>query len=304
MKKKVLFIVNPISGTSSKRPAADDIRRYLDAERFDFTISLTECAEYATTLAREAVEAGVDIVVAVGGDGTVNEVARAVVHTPTALGIIPCGSGNGLARHLQIPTTARRAIEIINADTVHTLDYGRMNDRPFFCTCGMGFDADVSHEFARGSKRGPLSYVKDSINLGLKYKPLTYTLTTAESTEQREAFLIACANASQYGNNAYIAPEASMKDGLMDVVVMRPFPTVEGALVALQMFTKTLKSNTHVETFKTRTLHITRPQEGPVHCDGEPLHMGRDITIEIVPRSFNVVVNPPRGIGACPSPRR
>ena len=292
MKKRILFVINPISGTGRKESIPEEIERYIDTSHYEYAIRMTEYAGHATLLAKEAIRKGYDTVVAVGGDGTINEVARAVVHTPTALGIIPCGSGNGLARHLQIPQNVRRAIEIINQDTIHCLDYGRINGHPFFCTCGMGFDAFVSMKFAEGKKRGLLQYVKDTVSIGLKYKPETYIIEDEYGTERHEAFLITCANASQYGNNAYIAPGASMKDGLMDIIIIKPFKTLEAAQVAIQMFNKTLLSNSHVEMFKAKKVHITRPGDGVVHCDGDPILMGKNIDVVLIQHSFNIVVNP------------
>lgn len=291
MKKHILFIVNPISGNKRKNTIEREITTAIDSSRFDYEIVRTTHAGHATDLAREAAAKGIHVVVAVGGDGTVNEVARAIVHTDTALGIIPCGSGNGLARHLQIPQNVRRALDIINQNVVHCLDYGKINGHPFFCTCGMGFDAFVSKKFAESGKRGLLSYVRNTVSIGLKYKPETYVIEDERGVEKHEAFLITCANASQYGNNAYIAPGASMKDGVMDIIVIRPFNTLEGGIVALQMFTKTLLSNNHVHMFKATKLRITRPSEGAVHCDGEPLVMGKNIEVELIRKSFNVVVN-------------
>lgn len=292
MKKRILFIINPISGTRHKQHITADIEECLDHERFTHEIRFTQHAGHAAEMARDAAREGVDIVVAVGGDGTVNEVARSLVHSSTALGIIPCGSGNGLARHLQIPQNPRKAIEIINQDVIHCLDYGRINDVPFFCTCGMGFDAFVSQRFAESGKRGLLQYVKNTIGSGFTYKPVKYIIEHDGQEEHTEAFLIACANASQYGNNAYIAPTASMKDGLMDIVIMSPFPTFEGGIVALQMFTKTLLTNNHVRMFQSQKIRIKRPTPGAVHCDGDPLVMGCELEVELVQRSFNVVVNP------------
>lgn len=292
MKKEVLFIINPISGTRHKQSIPEEIERWLDHTLFDHEIKFTTHAGHASELTKEAAENGVDIVVAVGGDGTVNEVARSLVHTSTALGIIPCGSGNGLARHLQIPQTPRGAIEILNQNVIHCLDYGKINGKPFFCTCGMGFDAFVSKKFADSGKRGLLQYAKNTIGVGLTYQSKHYILEYNGQKEELDAFLIACANASQYGNNAYIAPTASMKDGLMDVIVMKPFPTIEGAYVLLQMFTKTLLNNNHVQLSQTKKLHVKRTQPGAVHIDGDPVMMGCDIDVELVPHSFNVVVNP------------
>lgn len=292
MKRRILFIINPISGTKHKRSVPGDIERYLDHTLFDFEIKYTEYAGHATEIASGAAAAGVDVVCAVGGDGTVNEVARALVHTATALAIIPCGSGNGLARHLQIPQNKKRALEIINSYVVHCLDYGKINGHPFFCTCGMGFDAFVSMKFAQSGHRGLVQYARNTIGIGLTYRGESYEIETDQGKERVDAFLIACANASQYGNNAYIAPNASMKDGLMDVIIMSPVNPIEGAQVLLQMFTKTLPGNSHVRIIKTRRIRVVRQAEGAVHCDGDPLTMGREVTVELVPGSFNVLVNP------------
>jgi diacylglycerol kinase family enzyme len=211
------------------------------------------------------------------------------VQTSAALGIIPCGSGNGLARHLQIPLNVKRDIDIINTCNISNLDYGKINDKPFFCTCGVGFDAFVSKKFAEGGKRGFLSYVENTLREGVRYKSEKYTIEFEDHSEKREAFLIACANASQYGNNAYIAPLASMEDGLMDVIIMEPFYTIESALVLVQMFTKSLHKNSHVKVFKSSKIKITRPTEGAVHCDGDPFVMGKDITVEVFKGKFRVV---------------
>ncbi len=293
MKKRILFIINPISGTNRKRSIPTEIQKNLDTSRYDYDIRFTEHAGHAAEMAQEAAKNNTDIVVAVGGDGTINEVARSLVHSQTALGIIPCGSGNGLARHLQIPQNPKKAIEIINQGTVHCLDYGRINGIPFFCTCGMGFDAFVSQKFAESGRRGLLQYARNTFEVGIKYKSETYTIEYEDgTTETTEAFLIACANASQYGNNAYIAPTASMKDGLMDIIIMLPFPTIEGAHVLLQMFTKTLLSNTHVRQLQARRIRITRQGGAAVHCDGDPIVMGKEIEVELIQKSFNVVVNP------------
>lgn len=175
-KKKIIFIMNPISGTASKAGIPKLIERYLDTNKFDYEIKLTEYAGHAAELAAEAKDNHTDIVVAVGGDGTVNEVARAIVQSSTALGIIPCGSGNGLARHLLLPLNLSKSIEIINAAEVHQLDYGVINEHPFFCTCGMGFDAFISHKFAEAGKRGPITYVENVLKAGLNYKPETYEI--------------------------------------------------------------------------------------------------------------------------------
>lgn len=291
MKKKAVFIINLISGTSDKAVIPWLIDQYLDKTQFEYEIAVTQYAGHASEIAAKAKDDGVDVVVAIGGDGTVNEVARAIVHSSTALGIIPCGSGNGLARHLLLPLNVRKAIEVINRCEIRQLDYGIINDYPFFCTCGMGFDAFVSMKFAEAGKRGPITYVENVLREGLKYKPETYTIEDDNGTLQYKAFLISCANASQYGNNAYIAPQASMSDGLMDVIIMEPFDVFEAPQISIEMFSKTLDKNSKIKTFRTRHLHIRRDKPGVIHYDGDPVMTGADIDVELKPKGINIIVN-------------
>lgn len=292
MKKKILYIVNPISGTQRKKGIQKLVTELTDKEKFDVHVSATQYAGHATELTKHAVRDGFDVVVAVGGDGTVNEVGRALVGSSTALGIIPCGSGNGLARHLQIPLNPSQAIDIINLCVIHQLDYGTINDRPFFCTCGVGFDAFISEKFANAGRRGLLTYVENTLRSGLLYKPQEYRIEDENGLETARAFLIACANASQYGNDAYIAPTASMRDGLLDVVVMEPFNTIEAPQVAFQLFSGSLPENSHVKMCKTNHLRITRESEGVAHYDGDPFITGKTIDVQLHTQAFNAIVNP------------
>lgn len=290
--RNILFIINPKSGTDRKIYIRQSIGRHIDTKKYNYKIRYTEYAGHAEVIAREAAAEGIDIVVAVGGDGTVNEVARALIHTNTALGIVPCGSGNGLARHLQLPIDPEGAIKMINAGIIKSLDYGTMNGLPFFCTCGMGFDAFVSMKFAHSGKRGLISYIENTLRETLTYKPDTYTLRFDDTEVQQRAFVIACANASQYGNNAFIAPAASMSDGLMDITVLEPFPPIEAPQLALQLFNGTLTTNSRVKTFKAKKVRITRNGNDPVHVDGDPLTTDKEIEVEIHPQGINMVVNP------------
>lgn len=292
MKKKAVFVINLNSGTSSKAAIPGLIENTIDKEKFDYEIVVTQYAGHASEIASRAKDEGKDIVVAVGGDGTVNEVARAIVHSVTALGIIPCGSGNGLARHLLLPMNVKKAIEVLNECEIRALDYGIINGYPFFCTCGMGFDAFVSQKFAEAGKRGPITYVENVLREGLKYQPETYILQDENGTIKYKAFLISCANASQYGNNAYIAPQASMSDGLMDVIIMEPFDVFEAPQISIDMFNKTLDKSSKIKTFKCRKLHIHRSKPGAIHYDGDPAMTGEDIDVELVPNGINIVVNP------------
>ncbi len=292
MKKKIVFIINLTSGTSDKTSIPPLIDEHLDKDNFEYEIVKTEYAGHASEISAKAKNDGVDIVVAVGGDGTVNEVARSIVHSGTALGIIPCGSGNGLARHLLLPMNTRKAIEIINACEIHELDYGVINEYPFFCTCGMGFDAFVSMKFAESGKRGPITYAENILREGLKYKPETYIIEDENGTKTYKAFLISCANASQYGNNAYIAPQASMSDGLMDVIIMEPFDMLEAPQISIDMFNKTLDKNTRIKTFHSKKIHIHRTKPGVIHYDGDPVMAGEDINVEIKEKGIKIIINP------------
>lgn len=288
-KKKITFILNPISGTQGKEQILKLISEKLDTSIYDYDIIKTEYAGHAVVLTKTCAEKGDFAVVAIGGDGTVNEIARSLVHTDTALGIIPCGSGNGLARHLHISTIVGKAIDILNKGVVETIDYGKINGQLFFCTCGVGFDAFISLKFSESGKRGPLSYVEQTLRENLSYKPETYELDIEGNTEHYKAFVIACGNAAQYGNNAYIAPHASLMDGMLDITVLEPFTLLDVPSLTFQLFNKTIDQNSHIKTFRCKSVHIHREKPGVAHYDGDPIMMGEDIYVNIVPAGLRVI---------------
>ena len=279
-KRKILAVINPISGTSNKEFMPETIARCIDPDKFDVVVRFTQHASHATLLTEEAIKEGFYGVIAVGGDGTINEVAAALRDSSTALGIIPCGSGNGLARHLGIPMNVEKALEIINLDNIEALDYCTANDRPFFCTCGVGFDAHVSQKFAEAKKRGPLSYIQKTLVEYLKYRCKTYSIEMNDRVVTEKAFVIACGNASQYGNNAFITPRASMHDGLIDVTVIHPFTPLDTAVLGVLPFTRHIDQDTNINTFRTSELTIHRPKPDVMHIDGEPIMMDADIHIK------------------------
>ena len=289
LKKRIIFIVNPISGTHSKETIPQLIEEKIDHSKYDYSIQRTQYAGHASQIAAEAARDGVDIVVAVGGDGTINEIGRALIHTRTAMGIIPCGSGNGLARHLNIPMIARKALDVINAGTVRTIDYGIIDGHPFFCTCGVGFDAAVSQKFAGEKRRGSLTYIKNTVEEYLSYKPEPYELLIDNQTVKEKAFLVACGNASQYGNNAFIAPHANIQDGKMDITILSPFGPLDIAPLAIQLFTKQIDRNSKIKTFKGKEVTIIRQNPGVMHLDGEPIMADSRIEISVLPKSLNVL---------------
>ncbi|MBR2457284.1 MAG: diacylglycerol kinase family lipid kinase [Bacteroidaceae bacterium] len=290
-KKRIVFVMNPISGTQGKRAILRYIHQLMDRERCDYQLVRTKYAGHATEIAKQAVDEGVDMVVAIGGDGTINEIAKALVHSKTALGIIPCGSGNGLARHLRIPMEPKAAVELLNSGKRLCIDYGKINGLPFFCTCGVGFDAFVSLKFADSGKRGLLTYLENTLHESLTYKPETYEIENEEGTQRYNAFLIACGNASQYGNNAYITPQASLTDGLMDVTIMEPFTVLDVPSLSFQLFNKTLDQNSRIKTFRARKIKIHRAKPGVLHYDGDPVMADENLEVEIIPQGLYVVAS-------------
>ena len=278
-KKQILALINPISGTANKDYLPETIRQIVDSSLFDLSIRFTQRPNHAYQLAKEAAGNGYYGVIAVGGDGTVNETASALCDTDTALGIVPNGSGNGLARHLDIPMDINEALEIINNRNIGQYDYCTANNHPFFCTCGVGFDAQVSAKFAKSGKRGPLSYVKSAVSEYLKYRPQSYRITSPEGTIAEKAFIIACGNASQYGNNAYIAPNADMQDGLIDVTVILPITPLDTAMLGILLFSRHIDQDTNIISFRTPSLTIERDKSGIMHLDGETMMMPEKIEI-------------------------
>ena len=290
-KKRIVFVVNPISGTQGKKAILKWIDERLDQSIYDYSIVKTEYAGHATQIAANAVQENVDVVVAIGGDGTINEIARSLVHTNTALGIIPCGSGNGLARHLRIPMEPKAAIDVLNRGHELCIDYGKINNIPFFCTCGVGFDAFISLKFADSGKRGLLTYLENTLHESLTYQPETYEIENEEGTMKYKAWLIACGNASQYGNDAYIAPQASLTDGLMDVTIMEPFTVLDVPSLSFQLFNKTIDQNSRVKTMRAKKIKIHRVNDGVMHFDGDPLMAGKELEVEIIPAGLRVIAS-------------
>ncbi len=290
MRQKILFIINPISGGKDKKKIPALIDTYLDKTKFDYRISFTERVEHAYMLSKAALKEGYQIVVAVGGDGTVNEVAKGIVHTETILGIIPFGSGNGLARTLKIPLKVIDAIKNINNNYYIQIDSARLNNRLFFNMAGSGFDAEVSNEFAGDKKRGLLGYVKVAFQQIRNYKAQQYKLDIDGIIVERKAFILSIANSSQYGNDAHIAPHADIKDGILDIVVVKPFHFIKLPFLAMYMFTNKADRTSYVEYFKGKKIFIQRERADAIHLDGEPYSEEKDLNIEVLPLSLNVIV--------------
>lgn len=291
MKQNIAFIVNPVSGTSSKAKIAEPIHALLDKKLYDeIRVAYTEARGHGAELAAGFLTENFDIIVAVGGDGTVNEVARTLINSNATLGVISTGSGNGLARHLGIPMNFKKAIEQLNCSETIAIDYGTANGKPFFCTAGTGFDAYVSHKFADRKKRGMLGYMEQMVTGFLNYEPAHYRLKGNGIDFQGKAFVITFANASQWGNNAYIAPNASVRDGLLDVSIISKVPATAIPSLAFELFTKTIDKDFLYNSLKTSEITLFREKPGPFHLDGDAYEEGTEITIGMVSKGLQVLV--------------
>ncbi len=296
----VCFIINPKSGTGDWKGIEQKITKYLSPQ-FSSTIVHTKRPGHATELAREAAKTN-SVIVAVGGDGLVNETARGVIaavkaqpegsEQETILGIIPTGSGNALARHLGIPMSQKKAIECLNRKHTELIDTATLNDEPFFAVAGTGFDAEVAARFALSGIRGFWTYCRLAFVRFFTYKPAEYIITTDSKGINRKAFLISVANGSQYGNNAFIAPYASLQSGMLDVCILKPFPLLKGPGLVWRLFTKTLDRSPYMETVKGQNIEIRRTDGNPmpVHYDGETMPPANNLIFEVKPKTLKVIL--------------
>jgi diacylglycerol kinase (ATP) len=291
VREKILYIINPISGTRHKEHLPGLIKELTDEKFFDAEIVITKYKGEATEMVRQKLIENYRYFVAVGGDGTVNEIAKTLINTQAIMGIIPVGSGNGLARHLKIPLHPRKAIQIINKLKYQAIDYGLINNLPFFCTCGVGFDALIGEKFGQSKGRGFTNYVKMTIQEYFKYKPEMYKITIDnERMSNHRAFLITFANASQYGNDAFISPNANICDGKLDICVLSPFRIFSAPGIGLRLFSKNIHKSSHMYTDRAGTILLERETEGVVHYDGEPCKMGKRIEISLINKGLNVII--------------
>lgn len=293
--KRTLLIINPNSGTTPKDHLAERVISRLEPAGFDVECVMTSYAGHGFQLAAEAAAQGAYAVIAAGGDGTVNEIASALRGTETALGILPCGSGNGLARHLTQSIDIDNTLDIISKNNIVACDYGLMNDTPFFCTFGLGFDAKVSQTFAEMPTRGLSSYILSAIKEYRTFTPQYYEIETENHKVRVKAFVVAVCNASQYGNNAFIAPEASIRDGELDITVIHAGNPLSLALVGAELFTGRIHRNLLIETFRIKKATI-RHLSGPGHIDGEPITTPSNLNIECIKGGIRLFTDPTKRV--------
>ncbi len=287
--QRVAFVINPKSGKKSNTDRVAFIRGLLGSA-YESTIFEWNRIEDRDTIFSNVLAGNYDVAFAAGGDGTVNQLGHALCGTTTALGILPFGSGNGLARHLGVPIKTADALQLIGNGKITTIDRGIINGNSFFCTAGVGFDALIGKLFAESTSRGFSTYSKMTVREFRNYNAEKYHITIDGKTMERSAFLITAANAGQYGNNAWIAPEATVNDGLLHLSVLKPFPWYSMPGLGIRMFLKTLRDGRYFESFSGKTITIEREKGGPAHFDGEPAMLDATLQISITPAALRVLV--------------
>lgn len=289
--KKIAFVINPNSGVSDKKQVIAFLHdKFINSQELFVEFYYTKGKGDATIAAQKFSENNFDVVVAVGGDGTVNETSRGLLNSKTSLAIIPSGSGNGLARHLKIPLSYKKASELILTGKDISIDVGKINDEYFFCTAGIGFDAVIGEKFNSAGTRGILTYIEQCTKEYIKYRPEKYKIIVADNILEYEAFLITFANSSQWGNNAFISPDASISDGFLDMVVWKKTPLITIPILAADLFLKTIKYSEHIDIFRCNEVKIIRESDGVMQFDGESVNAGKEINVSILHNSLKVIV--------------
>jgi diacylglycerol kinase (ATP) len=290
MKKNICFIINPKSGIHTKRNIPGLINRFVDKAKYEFEICYTEKPKHAVSLAKEAAEKKYHAVISVGGDGSANEVATGILGTETALGFIPTGSGNGMARHLKIPMNLEKAIHVINSGKIEKVDTLEVNNGICLGTIGIGFDAHIAHLFALSARRGFYTYAKLVLREFRTYQASTYQLIIDEKTFSKKCFLLTIANSSQFGNNAVIAPYANVQDGIIDVSIIEKFSFFAVPKLAYQLMNNLIYRSKYFSMMTGKDIVLKNTGELKGHVDGEPLLFNSDIHIKIIPLSLNVII--------------
>ena len=291
MNRHLLFIVNPISGIGKQKKIEDLLQQHIDHTLIDYTVRYTERIHHGTELAREAVEQGCfDAIVAVGGDGSVNDIVSGMVGSDLTLGIIPCGSGNGLARNLKIPLTPAHAIEILNHYKVAEIDTIYLNDRVVTSIAGIGFDARVARRMKQAKARGLQAYAKIILTDYPTYKEHTFKLNIDGNEIERKAWFISFANSNQFGYNTAVAPMAKLDDGLIDVCIVDRIPLLHLPLTAPLLYLNHFELSQHVEYFKAREVTVYNNEERWVNVDGEGERIGKELHFYNMRKSLKVLV--------------
>lgn len=289
--QRYTFFINPVSGRGSWYRMVRTIRDFCSHNQCIPEFYFTGDDEKIRMILDQKEKEGIKVVFAVGGDGTVNQLARLLVGKEMILGIIPAGSGNGLAGHLRIPKHPKKALEVINKARIQEIDYAQINGIPFFTTAGVGFDAEVTHNFNQRARRGLIGYLEAILKAVQKYKSDVYAIEYDGKHKVVNAFLVTFANASEYGNGAYIAPDADTSDGMIDVCLLKPFPATAVPGLVLRLFTKKFNRSKYVETIRARNLTVWKGKPGNIHFDGEGDTHNGSVKVSSVPKSLKVLTS-------------
>ena len=288
MQQKIAFVINPNAGVKKKINIIEFIKTHFPkTSPYDFIVWKNK--DDFQSVKQQIILGNYSIVVACGGDGTVNQVASVVAHTRMTLGIFPLGSGNGLARSNNISLDLHKALSVIEKGNIKKIDGALINDHPFFCTAGVGFDALIANEFATSTKRGFITYFKTSVKEFFNYTPNDYKITVDGRIIETKAFLITIANAGQWGNDVYIAPEAELNDGILNVSILKSFSKFAIPMIGIKLFTKKIHTSSKLISEKGRQIDIEFNGELPVHFDGEPLMIKDKLTISVLHLALKVV---------------
>jgi YegS/Rv2252/BmrU family lipid kinase len=288
---KIRFIFNPHSGQNRKNPYLyDRAVEFIAHNKLDGSIAATERPRHATELARQAVEDGCGLVVAIGGDGTMNEVASALVNSPAIFGLIPCGSGNGLGRHLGIRRPGSGAFRTLLEGRPMAIDCGLVNGFDFFNAMGLGFEADIAVRFSRLTSRGLAGYFRVGVPSFLSHQPEPVTVHFSGGTAKMEAFTLAVMNSDQYGNDARVAPGARVDDGRFELVSMPRVGFLGACGMLYRLGTDTFDQVKAVTRLSSDRFIIDREKPGWIHTDGEPRATTARLEISLKPQSLRIMI--------------
>jgi len=287
--KHLVFVINPRSGVDREKSIQKAISETLDHSQFSYTLQQTAYPKHGTEIAQHAAMQGAYAVVAVGGDGSVNDVARGLLGTETALAILPKGSGNGMARSLRIPLNERKALQVINANKTIRMDVGFANDIPFISNAGVGFDTVVSEAFALSSVRGFKTYTWLVAKHLWRYKSIRWNFRIDGEEFSEQAFMITVANGQQFGYNFRIAPQASWTDGLLDIVVVKKFPRLLGGALVLRAMWGNITQSPFVKHFRAKEVVITSPELRLMQADGDAHVTGNEVRFRVEPAALKII---------------
>ncbi len=279
-----------MAGGKQKKHLIPLIHEIINQEDFEIQIQFTENAKHTHLLSKRALDEGADIIIAVGGDGTVNNIAQHVAGTKCILGIIPMGSGNGLARELGISMDVKKALQIINSIKTKTIDTCMVNDNFFVNIAGVGFDAHVGKKFSENEKRGFKTYIKVVLQEFLKYKSSEYKISIDGNESIQNAFMICVCNGTQFGNNVYVSPNSNLDDGEFKIVIFEKTNLFKAASVGLKLFAKKMNTLSFIKTYEGQSISISQRKNNIVNVDGEAIEIKEELNFRIVPKNLKIII--------------